>query len=150
MTDLAYGIDFGGSGIKGAPVDLATGEFAAERIRIPTPAPATPEAVAEVIAELLDRAGVAPEVPVGVTVPAVVRHGVVGSAANIDDSWIDVDAGGLLQRRRAATGLFSAFVSPRRKPAGQITRGTDSAGPHSAAGALRRQPAIRIRDAARV
>ena len=41
-TAQAFGIDIGGSGIKGAPVDLTTGTFAAERLRIPTPQPATP------------------------------------------------------------------------------------------------------------
>jgi polyphosphate glucokinase len=90
-TTGAFGIDFGGTGIKGAPVDLETGEFAAERVRIKTPAKSTPEAVAEVFAELLaqfpDSTG-----PVGVTVPGVVRHGVVHSAANIDKSWIGTDA----------------------------------------------------------
>lgn len=87
----AFGIDFGGTGIKGAPVDLASGEFAAERVRVRTPQPATPDAVAEVFTELLaafpDADG-----PVGVTVPGVVRHGVVGSAANIDARWIGTDA----------------------------------------------------------
>jgi len=91
MATRAFGIDFGGTGIKGAPVDLTTGEFAAERVRIKTPAKSTPEAVAEVFAELLaqfpDSDGA-----VGVTVPGVVRHGVVHSAANIDESWIGTDA----------------------------------------------------------
>jgi polyphosphate glucokinase len=77
------GIDFGGSGIKAAPVDLAAGDFAAERERIPTPARSTPEAVAEVMIELVahfpDATG-----PVGVAIPGVVRSGVVRSAANID------------------------------------------------------------------
>ncbi|MEZ5192793.1 MAG: hypothetical protein R2734_09875 [Nocardioides sp.] len=72
------GIDFGGSGIKGAPVDLAEGEFAADRVRIDTPQPSTPDAVAEV-AELLEgfpaRAGRSIEV----TVPGIVQHGVVHS-----------------------------------------------------------------------
>lgn len=90
-TDHPLGIDFGGSGIKAAPVDLETGAFAADRARIATPQPSTPEAVAEVFDKLLgcfpDHTG-----PVGVTVPGVVRHGVVGSAANIDDAWIGVDA----------------------------------------------------------
>jgi len=85
------GIDFGGSGIKGAPVDLESGDFAADRERIPTPQPATPAAVADVIAELVarfpDHTGA-----VGVTVPGVVRHGVVLSAANIDHTWIGTDA----------------------------------------------------------
>lgn len=90
----AFGIDFGGTGIKGAPVDLATGEFAEERVRFKTPEHSTPEAVAEVFVELLaqfpDSDG-----PVGVTVPGVVRHGVVHSAANIDRSWIGTDADAL-------------------------------------------------------
>lgn len=85
------GIDFGGTGIKGAPVDLDTGEFSAERTRIPTPQPATPEAVAEVFREI---AAAFPESTgeIGVTVPGVVRHGVVESAANIDPAWLGRDA----------------------------------------------------------
>jgi polyphosphate glucokinase len=90
------GIDFGGSGIKAAPVDLATGELSAERRRIPTPDPSTPEAVAAVMAELLEHFE-GHESAVGVTVPGVVRRGgVVGSAANIDDAWIGTDADALL------------------------------------------------------
>ena len=89
-----FGIDFGGSGIKGAPVDLAAGDFTGERVRIDTPSPATPDAVASVFAELL---GAYPDLdaPVGVTVPGVVHHGVVKSAANIDKSWIGTDADAL-------------------------------------------------------
>jgi polyphosphate glucokinase len=91
MADVPVGIDFGGSGIKGAPVDLDEGDFAAERERIKTPQPSTPDAVVEVFAELLGRF---PEStgPVGVAVPGVVRHGVVHSAANIHKSWIGTDA----------------------------------------------------------
>ena len=91
MTDLPFGIDFGGSGIKGAPVDLVAGHFAEDRVRIDTPHPATPHAVADVFVELLgkftDSSGA-----VGVTVPGVIRRGVVNSAANIDKSWIGEDA----------------------------------------------------------
>lgn len=89
--DLPFGIDFGGTGIKGAPVDLGKGAFAQNRVRIDTPRPATPEAVAKVFVDLLGQfpdSGSA----VGVTVPGVVRRGVVHSAANIDASWIDEDA----------------------------------------------------------
>lgn len=84
----AFGIDIGGSGIKGTLVDLTTGEFAADRVRIPTPQPATPAAVATTCAELVDSFDLAPDVPVGVTFPAVVQHGVARSAANVDTSWI--------------------------------------------------------------
>ncbi len=86
-----FGIDFGGTGIKGAPVDLDLGDFAAERVRISTPQPSTPAAVSRVFAELLAQFP-ASTAPVGVTVPGVVRHGVVHSAANIDESWLGTDA----------------------------------------------------------
>ena len=89
------GIDFGGSGIKAAPVDLTTGEFSAPRERIDTPDESTPKAVAKVMAELLEKFE-ASSSAVGVTIPAVVRHGVVGSAANIDKSWIGTNADELL------------------------------------------------------
>ena len=91
MTDMPVGIDFGGSGIKGAPVDLDKGDFAADRQRIKTPEHSTPEAVVDVFVELLARF---PDCdgPVGVTVPGVVRHGVVHSAANIDKAWVGTDA----------------------------------------------------------
>src|SRR4051794_17443526 len=99
-SGLPFGIDFGGSGIKGAPVDLEAGEFAEERVRIDTPQPSTPAAVAEVFAELLakfdDSDGC-----VGVTVPGVVRHGVVCTAANIDKAWVGEDADALFAK---ATG----------------------------------------------
>ena len=90
-TDQPFGIDFGGTGIKGAPVDLGSGDFAAVRQRIPTPDTSTPHAIADIFVDLLakfpDSTGA-----VGVTVPGVVRHGVVHSAANIDKSWIGTDA----------------------------------------------------------
>ena len=97
---VPIGIDFGGSGIKGAPVDLEKGEFAAERVRIDTPSPSTPEAVTQVFVELLTSF---PESdgPVGVTVPGIVRRGVVHSAANIDQHWIGEDADQLITK---ATG----------------------------------------------
>jgi polyphosphate glucokinase len=98
MSEHPFGIDFGGSGIKGAPVDLAVGDFAADRIRIDTPQPSLPAAVAEVFAELLARFPTSTE-PVGVTVPGIVRHGVVHSAANIDHAWIGTDADALFTER---------------------------------------------------
>jgi polyphosphate glucokinase len=92
------GIDFGGSGIKAAPVDLARGAFVVDRERIPTPVPSTPEAVAEVMDELVNRFPDATG-PVGVTIPGVVRSGVVHSAANIDKAWKGTDADALLTAR---------------------------------------------------
>jgi polyphosphate glucokinase len=97
-TAQPFGIDFGGSGIKGAPVDLSTGEFAAERTRIETPSGGRPDAVADVVAELV-RSGAPKGAPVGITVPGVVVRGVVKSAANIDKSWMDTDAVALFRSR---------------------------------------------------
>lgn len=90
---IALGIDIGGTGIKGAPVDLTTGMLTAPRHYIATPQPATPEAVARAVREMRDHF---PEVPVGsavgVTIPAVVRHGIVRTATNIDPGWIGTNA----------------------------------------------------------
>jgi polyphosphate glucokinase len=88
------GIDIGGTGIKGAPVDTTTGELVAPRFRIPTPHPATPSAVAETVAEIakhFDWTG-----PMGATFPAVVKDGVTQTAANVDPTWIGADAGKVL------------------------------------------------------
>lgn len=94
MTDQhVLGIDIGGSGIKGAMVDLTTGEFASDRLRIVTPQPSTPANVALVVKEIVDAfADQVGDSPIGVTIPAVVTHGVTRSAANIDKSWIDAPA----------------------------------------------------------
>lgn len=88
--DLGFGIDIGGTGMKAATVDLRTGALVTERYRIPTPQPATPEAMAHVVRRLVEHDGW--ERPLGVAFPAIVHHGVVRSAANIDASWIGVDA----------------------------------------------------------
>ena len=82
------GIDIGGSGIKGAIVDTATGELKSERIRLVTPQPATPEAVAQTLKELVDQIGY--KGPIGCGFPARVINGEVLTAANIDKSWINV------------------------------------------------------------
>jgi polyphosphate glucokinase len=95
------GIDIGGSGIKGAPVDLATGELAAKRLRIPTPEKSTPENVAEVVAEIVSNFSetIGADGPIGITIPAVVTHGRTRSAANIDKSWIDAEAEKIFEDR---------------------------------------------------
>ncbi len=84
------GIDFGGSGIKGAPVDTKKGLLLEERYRIPTPSPSTPEAVSKVVKEIVKKFKW--KGPVGVGFPSVVLNGVVQTASNIDKSWIGVDA----------------------------------------------------------
>jgi polyphosphate glucokinase len=90
VTALGFGIDIGGSGIKGAPVDLLTGTLASKRIRIPTPQPATPDDVTSTVMQVVQSfaAQVTPE-RVGITMPCVVTAGVTRSASNIDRSWIN-------------------------------------------------------------
>lgn len=92
-STLALGIDIGGSGIKGALVDTTLGDFATERIRIATPHKSTPKNVAAVVAEIVASFGTQlAGGPIGITIPAVVTHGIARSAANIDPSWIDAPA----------------------------------------------------------
>jgi polyphosphate glucokinase len=91
-----FGIDVGGSGIKGAPVDTETGELVSERVRTKTPKPATPEAIVGTAVEVVRRSGW--EGPVGCGFPAVVKDGVVRTAANIDDANVGFDLQGRLER----------------------------------------------------
>lgn len=94
MTYL--GIDIGGTGIKGAPVNVETGELLAERIRIPTPHPALPNSVADVVEQVA--AHFQYKGPAGITFPAVVKRGVIYTAANVDKSWIGTNAGELFSQ----------------------------------------------------
>ena len=86
----AYGIDIGGTGIKGAVVDVASGTLVTERTRVLTPHPATPQAVAEVVGQLVRQAQWTGEI--GATFPAVIKHGIAQSAANVDHAWVGTDA----------------------------------------------------------
>lgn len=96
MTREAFGIDIGGTGLKGAPVDLDTGKLLAERLKIDTPHPSTPEAVADVVSQIVKHFGWTG--PVGATFPAVVKAGVVQTAANVDQAWIGTDAATLFSK----------------------------------------------------
>lgn len=100
---IGFGIDIGGSGIKGAPVDLNKGKFLQERFRIPTPQPSTPEAVADVIGQILEHFDVEVGSPVGVTFPGVVQHDVIRTAANVDDSWVGVNLRDLVEAQTGHT-----------------------------------------------
>ncbi|MCQ1946600.1 MULTISPECIES: polyphosphate--glucose phosphotransferase [unclassified Arthrobacter] len=102
-VDAVIGIDIGGTGIKGGIVDLSKGKLIGDRFRIPTPQPATPEAVAGVVSQIVEElssrpGGPGPDVPVGVTFPAIIQHGIARSAANVDKSWIDTDVDTLLTK----------------------------------------------------
>lgn len=99
---IAIGIDVGGSGIKAAVVDVDTGRFRSERLRVATPIPSTPDAVTDSIARIVRRlvksGGLAPSIPVGLGLPGVAIGGVLKSAANIDPSWIDFPVAERLER----------------------------------------------------
>jgi polyphosphate glucokinase len=89
----AFGIDIGGTGIKAAPVDIAAGTLLAERKKIPTPQPSTPEVVADVVRDLAREFGWTGVT--GATFPGVVTSGTVRTAANMDKAWIGTDAAAL-------------------------------------------------------
>jgi polyphosphate glucokinase len=95
----ALGIDIGGTGIKGAPVDVTTGKLLADRQKIETPRPALPDPVADVVKQLTTSFNWSG--PVGITFPGVVADGVTRTAANMDPAWIGLDAAALFAK---ATG----------------------------------------------
>lgn len=103
---VILGIDIGGSGIKGAPVDTASGKLLAERHRIPTPEGAHPDAVKAVVAQLVQHFGHAG--PLGITFPGIVQRGKTLSAANVDKSWIGLDADALFTQ---ATGCDVTVIN---------------------------------------
>jgi len=142
-SDLAIGIDFGGSGIKGAVVDVRTGAFVGDRVRIPTPQPSLPRDVVGVMDELVRRlfepltAGESAPVsgpdaatmPLGIGIPAATRAGTVLTAANIDPSWIGFPAEremSLVLGRPVAVGNDAdvAGLAELRFGAGRRQRGT--------------------------
>lgn len=92
-----FGVDIGGSGIKGAPVDLERGDLAEPRHKVLTPHPATPESMTDGVVEVVEHFGWSG--PVGITFPGVVTGSVIRTAANVDKSWVGVDAGELLGER---------------------------------------------------
>ncbi|HEX4660518.1 MAG TPA: ROK family protein [Streptosporangiaceae bacterium] len=100
------GIDIGGTGIKAAPVDVDTGALLSERIKLDTPQPAEPAAVASVVRELVTR--FAWTGPAGITFPGVVQDGVIRTAANVEKAWIGTDARELFA---AATGLAVGVIN---------------------------------------
>lgn len=133
------GVDIGGTMIKYAVVDTAEGTLTTQVLQIPTPVPATPQAVAEVLEVLVHRLSSQPQAPhpdasVGVALPAIVREGVTRSAANIHSAWIGLDAERFLTNRLGRTvhvlndadaaGLAEVRSGAGRGSDGRVTRGT--------------------------
>lgn len=100
------GIDIGGSGIKGAPVDVETGEFLEDRYRIPTPSPGNPDQVIEVIRRIVKHFSW--EGKIGAGFPGVVRRGVIHTAANVSKEWVGEDLAALIER---ATGCQAVVLN---------------------------------------
>lgn len=98
MSKKAIGIDIGGTGIKGALVDLKRGRLLSERIRFATPPGGTPKAIAATLRELIQQLPNTDGLPVGICFPAVVSHGVTMSAANVSKDWIGLDADRLFEK----------------------------------------------------
>ncbi|MEU9051074.1 polyphosphate--glucose phosphotransferase [Streptomyces sp. NPDC048384] len=124
-----FGLDIGGSGIKGAPVDLDKGDLAEERFKVLTPHPATPDGVADGVKQVVEHYGWTG--PVGLTFPGVVTGGsTIRTAANVDKSWIDTDARALFSERlgghpvTVVNDADAAGVAEMRFGAGRDRRGT--------------------------
>ncbi len=119
------GIDIGGSGIKGALVNVKKGVLAADRYRIPTPQPSTPDAVGDTVAEIakhFDWKG-----PIGCTFPAIIKKGVAHSAANVDKSWVGVNGSKLLGKKTGCPVLLindadAAGIAEMRYGAGRLLK----------------------------
>jgi polyphosphate glucokinase len=100
------GVDIGGTGIKAAPVDMTTGALAAERVKLATPHPAEPNAVAEIVRGLVT--GFGWKGPAGIAFPGVITDGITRTAANLDPAWIGMDARALFGK---ATGLQVSMIN---------------------------------------
>ena len=99
MAKKAIGIDIGGTGIKGALVDVKEGRLIGERIRYETPEGGKPKDIADAVAKMISELGGNKSLQVGICFPAVVKHGKTMSAANISDDWIGLDADALFTKR---------------------------------------------------
>jgi polyphosphate glucokinase len=130
---LGLGIDVGGTGVKAAVVDVETGELVSKRVRVNTPKPSTPEAVAETIRAVVDTVAqqhpIEPDIPVGCGMPCVVKGGKTLTAANIDKKWIDAQAdeiiGAALGRRvLVINDADAAAIAESRLGAGRGVPGT--------------------------
>ena len=100
------GIDIGGTGIKGAPVDLEKEDYIAPRFRIPTPQPATPEAVAQCVQELVDHFDW--KGPIGFGFPTVIVNGKAKAFGNMHPSWLNVQIDELFEQK---TGLPCTVIN---------------------------------------
>ncbi|WAC65750.1 ROK family protein [Agrococcus sp. SL85] len=104
----AVGVDIGGTGVKAALVDVKTGELLSDRVKIPTPAGGEPDAIRDVVVELVGMLDIEDDTPIGVTFPAIVRKGRTMSASNVSKAWIGLEAERLFEQ---ALGRDIHFVN---------------------------------------
>ncbi|CAA9434567.1 MAG: Polyphosphate glucokinase [uncultured Rubrobacteraceae bacterium] len=122
-----FGLDIGGSGIKGASVNAESGELLGERVRVPTPEAATPDEVVAAAIEVVSRSGW--DGPVGCGFPGVVKEGVIRTAANVADEFIGFDLQTRLQKElgtpvRIVNDADAAGLAEMRWGAGRGVEGT--------------------------
>jgi polyphosphate glucokinase len=103
MARKAIGIDIGGTGIKGALVDVKSGKLLSERLRYETPEGGTPKAIANTLKDLIKNLPKSDGLPVGICFPAVVKDGITKSAANVSKDWIDLDADRMFEKELKRT-----------------------------------------------
>ncbi|PZE29847.1 MULTISPECIES: polyphosphate--glucose phosphotransferase [unclassified Curtobacterium] len=99
MAQLAVGVDIGGTGIKGAIVDVESGALTSDRIKKATPEGGKPDDIAEVVVEIINELGMTNDEPIGICFPAVVKDGRTMSAANVSKKWIGFPAEELFEKR---------------------------------------------------
>src|SRR3984957_10486910 len=104
----AVGIDIGGTGIKGALVDTATGELLSDRIKLDTPKGGQPNDIIKTVVQIIDQLKIEKDIPVGICFPAIVIRGKTMSAANVSKAWIGLDAEKLFEK---ALGRDIRFVN---------------------------------------
>ncbi|GAB7303289.1 hypothetical protein MAFF212519_11460 [Clavibacter michiganensis] len=113
----AIGIDIGGTGIKGAIVDVATGELKSERVKLPTPQGGEPEDIVATVKQIIDALGEVPAgTPLGVCFPAAIVHGTTMSAANVSPSWIGLEARSCSRSAWASRSRSSTTRTPPATP----------------------------------
>lgn len=106
--DTAVGVDIGGTGVKAALVDVRSGELLSDRVKVPTPEGGEPDAIRDAVVGLVGRLDIDAGTPIGVTFPAIVRHGRTMSAANVSKAWIGLEAERLFEQ---ALGRDIHFVN---------------------------------------
>ena len=125
MNSIGFGVDIGGSGIKGARVDLTTGELASDRVKIPTPKSYDIDEVVDTVLAVVEKAEW--DGPFGCTFPGIVKHGVLHSAANLGPHWLDLDFAALLTERagRPVTVLNDADAAGLAEVDFGVAKGRD-------------------------